>query len=483
MSFNTSSSSRQETALWPAWFGLAFVLGLSVIGLRLFEGGFVEDIPPMDVPIAQFSIFYLLLGLLSAFSLPYLIEKSQTLSSRSLVLFVLVIAVLLRLGLQGVPSILEDDYNRYLWDGAVTASGLNPYAYSPEQILQMREEGGVFDKLIKQSGGTFERINYPEFSTVYPPAAQVIFAVTHWLSPFSVDALRFVFLLLEMGCVALIMLILQALGRSPLWVALYAWNPLVIKEVTNSLHMEPILMLPVLAAVLFILKQRFIAGSAALAIAAGVKIWPALLILVIWRQLLDRPKQLVISGLVFTSILALMVAPIALTGLSETSGFVAFGGQWQASSAAYLVSEWFSYLATPYWVEDYVEIPLVSRLLLAVILLATIGFICLRKANDEKQMVWRMFAITATIYLLAPSHTPWYFIWILPFLCFYPSRGLLLAGALMPLHYTFFHFSVRGMPEVYQQGIVWLIWLPVWALLVFDLFRLKSQPTEKEVLP
>ncbi len=27
---------------------------------------------------------------------------------------------------------LEDDYQRYLWDGAVTAAGANPYAVSPQ---------------------------------------------------------------------------------------------------------------------------------------------------------------------------------------------------------------------------------------------------------------------------------------------------------------------------------------------------------------
>ena len=423
------------------------------------------------MPIAVFTLGYVFIGLFMITALPGLINKSLLLHRNSLLVFILVTAVLLRLGLQGVPSILEDDYNRYLWDGAITASGLNPYAYSPEQILELRDEGGIFDKLIKQSGTVFERINYPEFSTVYPPVAQAVFAITYWISPFNLDTLRLVMLFLELGCIAFIVLILQAMGRSPLWVVLYAWNPLVLKEISNSVHMEPILMLPVLASVYLVIKQRFILASGALAIAAGVKIWPALLMIVIWRQLLITPWKLVQNGLLFSGLLGLMVSPVILTGLSDTSGFVAFGGQWQASSAAYLISEWFSYFATPYWVEDYLEIPLVSRLLLAVILLSCIAFICFWRAKDAHQMVWRMFFITAAIYLLSPTHTPWYFIWIAPFLCFFPSRGLLLAGALVSLHYSFFHFSARGMPEIYQEGIIWLIWLPVWGLLAYDFLK------------
>ncbi len=471
---NMGSPIQFKNSIWPVWLGLAIVLIISIFALRFYAPLFGREVDLINMPIAHFSILYVGVGLLCALALPSIIRNTPQTSQKNLLFFILVIAVLLRLGLQGAPSILEDDYNRYLWDGAVTASGLNPYAYSPEQILDLRTDGVVLDRLIKQSNGSFELINYPEFSTVYPPIAQVIFAVTYWIAPFNLDALRLVFFVLELGCISFILLILQHLGKPLIWGALYAWNPLVIKEISNSVHMEPILMLPVLCAVYLVLKQRMIWASAALAIAAGVKIWPALLVFVIWRQLLSSPKQLIQSGIVFTVILALMVMPIVLTGISEKSGFVAFGGQWQASSAAYLISEWFAYLATPYWVEDYIEIPLVSRLILAGLLLISIAFICIKKARDPAQMVLRMFLIIASIYILAPSHTPWYFIWIAPFLCFFPSRGLLLAGALIPLHYTFFHFQIRDLNDVYHTGIVWLIWLPVWGLLFYDFFKAKA---------
>lgn len=473
MLLNIGASINLILSRWPPWIGLAIIFSISVFALRLLVYQFGYQFELIDMPIVQFTLVYIVLGLLCAFALPLMIRQTPEMSQKSLLFFILVIAVLLRLGLQGVPSVLEDDYNRYLWDGAVTVSGLNPYSYSPEQILGLREEGGIFDVLIKQSNGIFGLINHPEFSTVYPPIAQAVFAFSYWISPFNLDALRLVLFVLDIGCMALILLILQQLGKPLLWVVLYAWNPLVIKEISNSVHMEPILMLPVLATVYLVLKQRLIFASGTLAIAAGVKIWPALLIVVIWRELLVIPKKLIYSGMVFVIILCLMVAPILLTGLSETSGFVAFGGQWQASSAVYLISEWAAYLLTPYWVEDYIDIPLVSRLFLAVILLSVIAFVCFKKARDETYVVWRMFIITASIYLLAPSHTPWYFIWVVPFLCLFPSRGLLLAGALIPAHYVFFHFSARGLSEVYQTGIVWLIWCPVWALLLYDFLKLK----------
>lgn len=465
-----------------SWFGLALFLCLAVVGLRLIAFEFSTEtegvLTPLELPILEFTLGYLFAGLICFLVLPFLIRASTDLNHNGLLFFILLIALLARLSLLGTPSVLEDDYHRYLWDGAVTFSGFNPYAYSPEQILELREEGGVYDRLIKQSNGHFGQINHPEFSTVYPPAAQAIFAFTHWLSPFNPDGLRLVLLILEGGCIAFILAILHSLGRSKLWVALYAWNPLVLKEITNSMHMEPILMLPVLAAIWFVLKKQFTFSTIALGIAAGVKIWPALLVIVIWRQLLSMPRMLILNASVFFIILLLMLAPILIAGLGETSGFVAFGGQWQASSAVYLVSEAFSYWATPYWVEDYLEIPIVARLVLAFLLLAVIGLLCLKRAHDEIHMLWRMFIIVAAIYILSPSNTPWYFVWIVPFLCIYPSRGLLLAGTLISLHYAFFHFAVRGQPEVYDQGVVWLIWIPVWALLLFDFTKMRLRASQ-----
>jgi len=464
-------TQRPSFNVWLVWIGLAIILlGVGVF-LKTAAPHFAYDLDLTEMPIVEFASVYVALGIVFVAVLPWIIRKTHSDQSKLIFLFILFVGVAARIGFIGTPTILEDDYNRYLWDGAVTASGENPYKHSPDEIREMRQEGDVYDTLIKQSGDVFDRINFPQFSTVYPPAAQAVFAITHWIAPFNLDALRFVLFVFEAGCLAFIIAILNHFGRSPLWASIYWWNPLVIKEVSNSAHMEPLLMLPVMASTYLVLKRRLFFASAMLAIAAGIKVWPAILAIVIWRQLLGDFRKLILNGMLFGVILGCMVLPIILAGLSETSGFVAFGGQWQASSAAYLVSEWVTNQITPYWVDDYLEIPFISRVLLGLLLIGFIGSICLRYAEDPNEMIWRMFLIIAAIYVLAPSHTPWYFIWLAPFLCFYPIRSFMLAGALIPLHYTYFHFASRDMEEIYHYGIVWLIWLPVWLLLCIELLK------------
>jgi hypothetical protein len=48
--------------------------------------------------------------------------------TKTLLWFVLVIGMLMRLCPVVSAPVLEDDQNRYSWDGAVPSNGLNPYA-------------------------------------------------------------------------------------------------------------------------------------------------------------------------------------------------------------------------------------------------------------------------------------------------------------------------------------------------------------------
>ena len=54
-----------------------------------------------------------------------------------------------------IPSypVIENDFYRYLWDGAVTANGINPYKYSPKEALEgngEREVPAVLNQLAKK---------------------------------------------------------------------------------------------------------------------------------------------------------------------------------------------------------------------------------------------------------------------------------------------------------------------------------------------
>src|SRR5262249_18610617 len=74
-------------------------------------------------------------------------------------------AVPFRATLLFVPPSLWDDSDRYVWDGRVQASGMNPYLYPPEA-----------DRLESLRDEEWTRINHRGVPTIYPPLAEAVFA-------------------------------------------------------------------------------------------------------------------------------------------------------------------------------------------------------------------------------------------------------------------------------------------------------------------
>ncbi|NNF08640.1 MAG: hypothetical protein HKN21_17895, partial [Candidatus Eisenbacteria bacterium] len=60
---------------------------------------------------------------------------------------------------------LSDDIYRYLWDGHVLLSGINPFRYAPNDPV-----------LVELHTAFWGLINNPELPTIYPPLLQLVFA-------------------------------------------------------------------------------------------------------------------------------------------------------------------------------------------------------------------------------------------------------------------------------------------------------------------
>ena len=410
------------------------------------------------MPIMWFVIPYVVMGLFVPIYLISLIRTNGlVLSLPRLLIFIILIGLMMRLAQLGVEPVLEDDFYRYLWDGAVIANGYSPYEHAPLTIRNGAVDDPGLLHLAEQGKGVLSRVNYPELRTIYPPAAQALFALSYWLKPFGLDAWRIILILLELGLLAVLAAILRDLGRSPLYLALYWWHPLTIVEVANSAHMEPVLMLPVMGAVWCAIRGRGMVGTLLLSLGAGGKLWPVFLLPFLWRQGVSKKLWLIVAVLASVMIVTTFAVPVIKSGLDNSSGFVAFARNWAASSAVSLVTGWITGGNSPF----------LARAILAVIWIGIALWACLHLAKGKEDVAWRIFILCAALYLLSPSQTPWYFLWILPFLCIFPVKPLFLAGSLIPMHYLFFALSIRGMEEIYRYGIVWAIWLPVWGALIW----------------
>lgn len=380
----------------------------------------------------------------------------------------------------GSVPIYEDDWNRYLWDGASIVQGVNPYKYSPDEILaqvadeqiieeQKRISPEESEKLLALSDDGYailNRINNSRLTTIYPPSAQVGFAVAAFIKPLDIDGLRLVFLAIEVLTLFLMIKALSLYGRSPLWVLIYAFNPLLIYSAFNVVHMD-IMLPPFIMAALILVKRNPLWAALAIAGAAAVKVWPLILAPIFYRNWTHRPR-IYIAAAALVSVTSLILFWPMLTQIRPDSGLSAYSQNWQRSS--------FLFPAILTMIESRFENAGQSlRLAVAAVLTAMsliLGFGHMLKRAQSRNLAPKnnaagprhfpdtdtipraLMVLTLALLFLSPTGYPWYVIWVIMFIPFVPFYGAAMLCVLVPLYYVRFALGEQGRYEVYQAWLV-----------------------------
>jgi alpha-1,6-mannosyltransferase len=463
--------------LLSVWLLRSVAVVAFAIGLTVSSGAFCADANFADGRVLWLAAALFFAGLIYVLDLKHAISHAPTDPSSMQMLLVMIAlsGLAARVILFASTPILEDDFQRYLWDGAVTAYVLNPYAQSPSEAQALADSNSrdesAFGVLAREGASVLANVNHPNLKTIYPPVAQGAFAIAHMIAPWSLTGWRLVCLAGELATFALLLMLLQSVGRSPLWVALYWWNPLVMKELMNSAHMEAVLIPFVFGAVVLAVRQRFVSATVALGFATGVKVWPLLLVPLLLRPLVNSPRQLLVCCAVLAVMCAVFALPVYLGGLDETSGFVAYVSVWQTNSALFpAVATALAQFLENFGLENFKA----GSILRAVIAIGLAGFsvaLAWRPWSNAIDLLTRSAFMCGALVLLSPAQFPWYMTWVLPLAVIYPALGLLSVTAFVPLYYASFHFYALGTPSLIRDYLVWMIWIPIWTLILRDVWR------------
>ena len=468
----------QQLHRWPliAWGFVSVAMAVATGALIFHSDKFAWQLRLIEIPSVPLAAFSVLIGLIYV-SLAWIIPWSinSKIKQTRLLAFMLGFGLCLRLAMLISTPALEDDFYRYLWDGGVVSAGYNPYARSPNGVFEVNAPEPL-QQLAAESGPVIERVNHPHLKTIYPPVAQFWFAVSYQLKPWSLLGWRLVGIGAEIATITLILLLLAASGRSLLWSALYWWNPIVIKELVNSAHMEFILLPVVLLALYLSVRRRYVSGTIALAFAVGTKLWPVMLLPLMLRPLLGRPARFTFALLIFSVLmLAWAFAPI-LGGVDETSGFVAFAKHWQTNSALFQNTNAFAQLLLGGTGFSQEQVGTLVRLVFA----ATVGMVAIvlsrPEYTDQNDVMQRFAIVIVAMFLLSPAQFPWYGTWVIILLPFYPLYGLLIMTVTLPLYYLSFHFSALGNYQLFNDWVLWFIWIPIWLGLSLDVWKIWRSP-------
>jgi hypothetical protein len=370
-------------------------------------------------------------GLLFVALCPLLARRGTT----GLVVTILVAGLAMRAGAFTHAPVMEDDFHRYLLDGATTANGLDPFAVAPNDLLAGAAPDRHLERIDSPAARWHtERVNHPHLRTIYPTTAQAAFAAAHAIEPWSVNALRLVFLAAELAALAAILFALRRLALPLTLAGIYWLNPIVINQIIAQAHMDALAYAPIALAIAARLVNRHLVAAALLAVAVGAKLWPIALVPLLFSPLIPgitRPKALA-STAAALGLSALVLAPAA-SAVGNASGLESYTAHWQNNAFLFPLIESVC-AATLDTLGLHALSPGTAARAAAAAAVAAAALTAAR-AGTPRDIPARAATVLAVLFFVSPTQFPWYFTWIAPFLVFVPRSALRVSAALLPLYH------------------------------------------------
>ncbi len=370
--------------------------------------------------------------------------------NRRYLFYLLAIAILMR-GLLLFATPHSTDIYRYVWDGRVQADGINPYRYVPADpaLAHLRDST------------IYPGVNRKEYApTIYPPMAQAVYFLVTRVSE-TVTAMKAAMLAFEALAVWALIELLRARRLPTVLAALYALHPLAIWEVSGSGHVDIVAVAFMLLALLAAEKGKRFASGAALAAGVLTKYFPLVLAPAIYRRWdWKMPAAFAATGL-------LLYLPYLSVG-GKVFGFLGgyageeLGGGNGLYVAALLKELGFGAAALPAFFA------LAAGTLFALAWRS--GF----RSDPGRPDLHGAFSIAVAFTVFFSPHYAWYFLWLIPFLCFFPWPSVfwltLSATAL---------YRLQWPPSLLDASVQYVPFAVLLVLENLKLFSQKEAPHER----
>ena len=373
-------------------------------------------------------------------------------------------AVLFRLiFLFSLPTLSQDFY-RFIWDGRLILEGLNPYLYTPNELIVSSPE--LFSEMNTLHNG-MGRLSAKYFSN-YPPIHQIPFILASLIfkkSIFgSVVVIRIILIIADLGIIIYTKKLLKKLKlptRSVYWFIL---NPLVIIELTGNLHFEGLMLCFFIMALYFIHSKKWHMASIAMASSIAVKLIPILSLPLVVNKL-GWKKSIVFYITTGCVIVILFLPFFSLDFLENYSATI---GLWFSN---------FEFNASIYylfkWALTKVEgIKLINSMgaVVAFVLTIQASYQLLHKKKKTEDLLYMIFWIICSYYFLSTTVHPWYITSLLMLSIFTKFKFVILwSYTLIFSYFAYGEFDVK-------ESSLWLSveYIPVVLMLLWELYFRKK---------
>jgi hypothetical protein len=365
------------------------LLALTLLGLSLHTPGSGT----VGTPEAKVALVVILCVSAAVYLVAVAAMLRRPMGGRA-VWMVLLVAVAMRVPLIVAPPFLSSDVFRYVWDGRVQAAGINPYRYVPDDpaLAALRDTA------------VFPHINRAAYAlTIYPPGAQVIFAIVGrvWSSVTGLKVAMFGFEALAVYC---LLGLLDMAGLPRERVLIYAWNPLPVWAFAGNGHIDAAVTGLVALTLLLRVRRRDGWAGLTLGLAVLTKFLPAVIAPVLWRR-----------GSGWRLAAVAVVTVLVLYGLYSGVGWRVFGflGGYGAEegldngSGIWLLAGLSRLMPLPMLAAGWYFAGL-------AVLLAGLGawYAFVRRPDDAVAICGAAGVMMAVLTFGISPHYPWYFAWL-----------------------------------------------------------------------
>jgi hypothetical protein len=359
------------------------------------------------------------------------------------------------------PAFSEDVF-RYVYEGRVVwrMGPSFPWSHPPSSA----PIAGVPAELLDAS---WLRINHADVPTIYPLAAQIVFAVAGGLGDLAGGGhlliLKSLLVACDLGAMAILARLLVRIGRSASEAWALALYPGLVLEVAREGHADSIALLGFAIGAFGFVQLRPREGYVGFALAAIAKLNGVVL--------LPAAMRATKRGLgLATAILVGLFVPLVVAGAEALGGLVHYATEWRSGDGVFSL---ILTLAEAILGGDYRSIAgwtltrhQLARAISALAFLAS-GIVILWRRPALEEVIERAGLLLLLLLLLSPTLHPWYAIWLVPFVPF-ATRARSAMLALLVLAPLLHHPGWLELAGGEWKDLAWvraLVHAPAWILL------------------
>ncbi|MBI1938354.1 MAG: hypothetical protein HYS25_09515 [Ignavibacteriales bacterium] len=358
---------------------------------------------------------------------------------------IIVFFLLVRISFVNTTPSASDDIYRYMWDGKVQASGINPYEYKPGDPKLSNYHSELLPA----------KVNFPEMRTIYFPLSEWLFFTGFKLSGENIWGYKLLLLLAEIITFVSLYFLLKKKNINLKYLLFYVLCPLPIFQFALDAHVDGFgLPLFVLALTFYSYEKKFLS---ALFLGLSLSIKPVGIVLLpiffLNEEKLTSKIKFVLTALIA---FAFQFLPYIFTS-NPFEAFLIYTKHWIFNGFVFNLF------------NSFIHNNQTTRIICTILLSLSLLPLYFSKKNFTDKIYYAVLLLM----IFSPVVHPWYIAWLVVLLPLTQKwSGLFYAAFSSLTIFTILNYQLHGMWKEYWVVLL-LEYVPVIVLMITEMMNKK----------